>query len=236
MHLLQFDPALVVDINFIKPDHKKPSESSTPTSTVAQPSTRQSLMAQQSEVNVDNFYQALHAIITGACIFTSVPVPSAEPESDVVITTAATVSCTPAPTEYQPHVRDALSEESASVLTVADNEADECQILVADNAECQTPVVDTANNEVADYQIPGADNADNEPIPAPLTALHQEKYEYLNNDELKKEAEKVFCTMTISDREANEIKKATITQHDSVLWREQRNGRLTASVFHDVYV
>ena len=154
MYLLQFDPALVVDINFIKPDHKKPSESSAPTSTATQPSTRQSLMAQQSEVNVDNFYQALHAIIPGACIFTSVPVPSAEPESDVVITTAATVSCTPAPTEYQPDVRDAPSDESASVLTIADNEADECQILVANNAECQTPVVDTANNEVVDYQIP----------------------------------------------------------------------------------
>ena len=45
-----------------------------------------------------------------------------------------------------------------------------------------------------------------------------------------------ICTMTISDREANEIKKATTTQHDSVLWREQQNQQLTVSVFHDVYV
>ena len=201
MHLLQFDPALVVDINFIKPDHKKLSESSTPTSTAAQPSTRQSLMPQQSEVNMDSFYQALHAIIPGACIFTSVPVPSAEPESDIV-TTTATVSGTPAPTEHQPNVRDAPSDES---LTVADNgdkvaecqtpvadnaecqtpvsDNAECQTPVADNAECQTPVVDTADNEVVDYQIPETDNVDSEPIPAPLTALHQEKYEYLNHDE-----------------------------------------------------
>ena len=236
MHLLQFDPALVVDINFIKPDHKKPTESSTPTSTATQPSTRQSLMVQQSKVNVDSFYQALHAIIPGACIFTSVPVPSAELESDVVTTAMATVSCTPAAAECQPDVRDAPNDESGSVLTVADNEADECQTPVADIAECHTPVVDTANSEVADYPIPVTDSADNELIPAPLTALHQQKYEHLNNDELKKEAEEVFCAMTISDQEANEIKKATITQHDSVLWREQRNGRLTASVFHDVYV
>ena len=40
MHVLQIDPALVVDINFIKPDHKKPSESSTPTSIATQPLTR----------------------------------------------------------------------------------------------------------------------------------------------------------------------------------------------------
>ena len=72
---------------------------------------------------------------------------------------------------------------------------------------------------MAEYQTPVADNADNDPddvVPAPL---HQEKYEYLNNDKLKKEVEKVFSTMTISDWEAN-----TITQNDSVLWREQRNG------------
>ena len=63
MHLLQFDPALVVEINFIKPNHRKSSESSTPTSTATQYSTRQSLMVQQSKVNVDSFYQALHASI-----------------------------------------------------------------------------------------------------------------------------------------------------------------------------
>ena len=136
MDLLQFDPALVVDINFIEPDHKKPSESSTPTSTATQPSTRQSLMVQQFKVNVDSFYQALHAIIPGACIFTSVPVPSAEPESDVVTTAMGTVSCTPAPAEYQPDVRDIPNDESGSVLTVADNKADECQTPVADNVEC----------------------------------------------------------------------------------------------------
>ena len=77
-------------------------------------------------------------------------------------------------------------------MTVADNEADECQTPVADNAECQTPVVDTANNEVADYPIPVTDSADNELIPAPLTALHQQKYEHLNNDELKKKQKRYF--------------------------------------------
>ena len=114
--------------------------------------------------------------------FTSVPVPSAEPESDVVTTATATVSCTPAPTEYQPDIRNAPNDESGSVLTVADNETD----------ECQTPVLDTANNEVADYPIPVTDSADNELIPAPLTALHQQKYEHLNNDELKKKQKRYF--------------------------------------------
>lgn len=218
MHLLQFEPALVVDINFIKLDHKKPSESSSLSST-SRPSTSQSWVAQQSKVNVNSLYQELHAFIPGACIFTSIPVPSAEPKSDVVATAMATVSNTPAPREYQLDVsQDAPNDKSSSVLTVTDN----------------------ASNEMAEYQTPIADdNADNDPdnvIPAPLTALHQEKYECLNNDELKKEAEKIFSIMTISDRETNVIKKATITQNNSVVWREQQNGRLKASIFHDVYV
>ena len=194
---------------------------------------------------MDSLYQELHAVILSACIFTSVPVSFAEPESDVVATATPTVSGTPAPSEYQLDVsRDAPNDGSSSVLTVADNASNEMaeyQTPIADNidsemAEYQTAIADNVDSEMAEYQTAIADNVDNDPdnvIPAPLTALHQEKYEYFNNDELKKEAEKVFCTMTISDRETSIIKKATITQNDSVVWREQRNGRLTA---HDVYV
>ena len=105
-------------------------------------------MVQQPKGNVDGFYQALHAIIPGACIFTSVPVSSAESESDV--TTTATYSKLYTSNRWiSTWCQDAPNNESGLVLTVADNEADECQIPVADNAECQTPVVDTANNDTA---------------------------------------------------------------------------------------
>ena len=56
-------------------------------------------------------------------------------------------------------------------------------------------IVDTTNNKVADYPIPVTDNADKKLIPVPLTVWHQQKYKYLNNDELKKEAEEVFCAI-----------------------------------------
>ena len=47
--------------------------------------------------------------------------------------------------------------------------------------------------------------------------------------------EYALCTMTISDKKANEIKKPPQLSM-TVLWREQQNGRLTISVFHDVHV
>ena len=58
----------------------------------------------------------------------------------------------------------------------------------------------------------------------------------MDNHQLKKEAERVFYGMKISVREATAIERATIAQHNSVQWRDQRNGRITASLFHDVYV
>ena len=73
---------------------------------------------------MDNLYQA--------CIFTSVPVPLGQPESDVT-TAAAIISGRPESTEDQPDVvKDAPNNASVSVLTVegnTDNEMTEYQTL-----------------------------------------------------------------------------------------------------------
>ena len=73
-------------------------------------------------------------------------------------------------------------------------------------------------------------------IPAPLTTLHKDMYYNMANDELEKEAEKLFCSLSISEKEAEALVNATIMQQASAQWREQRNGRLTGSIFHDIYV
>ena len=58
----------------------------------------------------------------------------------------------------------------------------------------------------------------------------------MNEQELSKEAEKLFCAMTISDSEVSAVKETTIDQSDCAGWKEQRKGRLTASLFHEVFV
>ena len=73
-------------------------------------------------------------------------------------------------------------------------------------------------------------------IPAPLTTLHKDMYYNMANDELEKEAEKLFCSLSISEKEAEALVSATIMQQASAQWREQRNGHLTGSIFHDIYV
>ena len=75
-------------------------------------------------------------------------------------------------------------------------------------------------------------------IPAPLLALHKDMYYNMANDELEKEAEKLFCSLSISEKEAEALVNATIMHQASAQWKEQRNGHghLTGSIFHDIYV
>ena len=93
----------------------------------------------------------------------------------------------------------------------------------------------TVENRITD-QVRDASPISNV-IPAPLTTtLYCDRYNQMNNEELKKESERVFYTMSISVRDAETIQGATIMQQSCEQWREQRNGRITASTFHDVYV
>ena len=68
-------------------------------------------------------------------------------------------------------------------------------------------------------------------IPAPLTSLYHERYQNMSDHQWKKEAERVFYSMEISDREAAAVEKATVAQHSSVQWRAQQSGCLTVSHF-----
>ena len=53
--------------------------------------------------------------------------------------------------------------------------------------------------------------------------------------DLKISAEKIFVELSIADVKCQEIEKATHLQSKSIEWKKQRNGRLTASMFHDVF-
>ena len=93
----------------------------------------------------------------------------------------------------------------------------------------------SVENQVTD-QVRDASLISNE-IPAALTtSLYYDHYKWMNNEELKRKSERVFCTMSISVRDAKTIQRATIMQQSCEQWREQWNGCIIASMFHGVYV
>ena len=262
MLLLQVDPALVVDINFIKPNHDKPIDL-----TISTPTVSRTHVVQQHDVNADSLYQALYQILPGACIFTSVPLP--ELESGPATATLSTEpnppdqSLTVAATRNEPDLVNsdvpiiaAQSLDTEVTNTGNEVETDEnqaesscsepnqsCIVTITDtiSAVCTTLTPETVESEIAsvttDAEILTEDvNQTVDVIPAPLTSLYHERYQQMSDHQLKKEAERVFYGMKISDGEAVAIEKATVAQHSSVQWRDQRNGCITASLFHDVYV
>ena len=95
---LQVEPALVADIKFIKPNHKKSSGVSVPA--VRQPSADNTQITQRLASNADDLYQALHAVIPSACIFISVPISEQELENETTVTsTPSKVTVTSMPSE-----------------------------------------------------------------------------------------------------------------------------------------
>ena len=196
-------------------------------------------VSRQSEADVQSLYQSLFAAVPGACIFTSI---SEEPESDVTLTGR--------PQSNSPdHVNDLSSgtpdEASVQVHDQGDftdgalcSALDNTPALVIPLSHGQPDCVYDGISDDASVPVLGdnATDTSHDHIPSPLTALHQANYEQMNDEELLKEAEKLFYTLNISDAEVHAIRNATIDQHNCAAWTEQRQGRLTASVFHDVLV
>ena len=225
---MQVDPALIVDINFVKPDHKKLHEPllARAAATSQTSSTEHTQKDQQHSINTDNFYQALYAAIPTACIFTSVPLP----ESNSVTHNVTTITTSRPSDSLTNQMTDTTVESQMTDTTVENQMTDttvENQVAEANNSAVENQMTDQVRDPSPISNV----------IPAPLTTtLYCDRYNHMNNEELEKESERVFCTMSISVRDAETIQRATIMQQSCEQWRKQRNGRITASIFHDVYV
>ena len=73
-------------------------------------------------------------------------------------------------------------------------------------------------------------------LPPPLTSLCNAKHLDMGAIELQKHCDTIFHSgiMSISEAEAGYLEQSTRLQSQSLLWHEQRVGRITASKFHAV--
>ena len=69
-------------------------------------------------------------------------------------------------------------------------------------------------------------------LPILLTSLYNPKYELMSKDELLSRCREVFQNdVKISEEEASYLEESTKMQHKSIIWKQHRIGRLTASNF-----
>ena len=72
-------------------------------------------------------------------------------------------------------------------------------------------------------------------LPVSLTMLKNSKYTAMTKDELKTACEEVFSkSLNVSVEEAEYLEESTRQQSHSLLWYDQRAGRITASMFGKV--
>ena len=72
---------------------------------------------------------------------------------------------------------------------------------------------------------------ENKTMPKPLTELFSEENVEETLQELQQKSETAFNELEISIKEAENVEEATRDQADSIVWFEQRTGRVTASKF-----
>jgi hypothetical protein len=72
-------------------------------------------------------------------------------------------------------------------------------------------------------------------LPPPLTDLFNEQYHAKSPSELRSAVADVFETLTITAKEASAVETMTRKQSNSAVWVEQRRGRLTSSIFGEIY-
>lgn len=71
-------------------------------------------------------------------------------------------------------------------------------------------------------------------LPVSMQTLYSEKNKNLTAQELDAKCENVKQTMKVTQAEVDYLAESTIKQSSSPVWHEQRTGRVTASVAHNV--
>lgn len=72
-------------------------------------------------------------------------------------------------------------------------------------------------------------------LPLPLTELCSEECKRMSSQSLSKKAKENVRSLSFSQEDRDEIEKSTWLQ-ECPDWHKQRQGRLTASAFHDILV
>ena len=104
-----------------------------------------------------------------------------------------------------------------------------------DTSMVTTPVMESTTSS-ADASISSLVTTQVVPnIPKPLLELFDPKHKKLSKEMLLQLSKEVFVSLSVTDEQAMAIELVTRTQRLSSDWYSQRQGRITASLFHDVF-
>ena len=131
---------------------------------------------------------------------------------DQSLTTAATRSEPDLVNSDVPITAATQKSATDSEVTNTGNEVetDKNQAESSYNQSCTVTQTTDTMSAVCSASTPETVESEIDVIPTPLTSLYHEHYQHMNDHQLKKEAERVFYSKKISNREATAIERATV--------------------------
>ena len=211
-----------------------------------------------SQVPPETLYSAINNCLPHASVFTIVPKPdddsqlskvtssvgtpivdsvtdsgmiSSSVDSSIITTPVMESSVSPdTSTATTPMVESSSSPDTSMVTTPVVESS-----VSPDTSMVTTPVMESTTSS-ADASISSLVTTQVVPnIPKPLLELFDPKHKKLSKEMLLQLSKEVFVSLSVTDEQAMAIELATRTQRLSSDWYSQRQGRITASLFHDVF-
>ena len=226
---LQVTPLPVTDIQFVNPKHASKRKQPNDNDVAVQPSKRRTEQDTGPhhcpKICKDRLYHAVHDLLPNACLFTIIAKESFEAceENDSQLMS-----------EKHPS-RGPIADPNDLCESAGDDDFT-CPIIYDNIEESSTSLSDEIESSSTSDSVGKQPEATCQVLPSPLTELYSEEYRSMSSTSVSKRAIEIFRSLSLSQKDCNNIERSTQLQRESEDWHKQRQGRLTASIFHDVLV
>ena len=195
-----------------------------------------------SQIPPETLYSAINNCLPHASVFTIVP----KPDDDSQLSKVTSSVGTPIVDSVTDSGMISSSVDSSIVTTPVMESSVSPDTLTAttpvvessvspDTSMVTTPVMESTTSS-ADASISSLVTTQVVPnIPKPLLELFDPKHKKLSKEMLLQLSKEVFLSLSVTDEQAMAIELATRTQRLSSDWYSQQQGRITVSLFHDVF-
>ena len=200
-----------MDINFIKPNHKRDLSPTTKTQSTPKRNATAVPIIPPKEL-----YESVYTVAPSAALFTIVPPPGNDIENTTHVAST--------PLNMQQNQLLPLTSQDQEVAQDSDHDLP----VPSTNSQCLEH--DTTN---IGSQAPQDSDQD---LPVPLMELYNSDNCPEDDTSIRRKAEEVFQKLSITDHQAEAVEQATRLQSNSEVWKNQQQGRITASSFHDIFV
>jgi len=206
-YFLQVTPLPVTAIEFVNPRHcnKRKKQSND-----VEVETKKKVFKQDTgphhcpRISKDKLHHSMHDLVSNACLFTILPKESFPPS---------------------------IGKESEELTNLCESSYDDDDLASATVDDIFSELCSKLPNE---SELSSDSDEVSVALPSSLMELYTEEYRNMSSTTVSEKAKEIFQSLSLSQEDCQNIERSTRLQNQSEDWHKQRQGRLTASIFHNV--